>query len=88
MSPPRVSIEMMQLTNTTRIMKIAQNGCVSTRAAVRRTMLFGRNTHSALADENRNRSLSRLTTMNVYCQLVTKNKIITKISTFRAKKDC
>lgn len=54
-------------------MAIVQNGCVSIRAAVRRITLFGRNSPIAFDDENRNKSLFRLTIMNVYTHTRTQN---------------
>lgn len=63
---PRIKSNVKQLNKTTRIIKILQNGCVKIRAAKRRGTLFGRNSQSDFDDGNRNRSLFRLTTMNVY----------------------
>lgn len=62
---PRGKSRVKQLAKMTQIMAIVQNGCVSIRAAVRRITLFGRNSPSAFDDENRNKSLFRLTIMNV-----------------------
>lgn len=61
-------------------MNTAQNGWVSTFAAVRRAKLLGRNTHNALDDENRNKSLFWLITMNV---CIHSEKIGKKISNIK-----
>lgn len=65
----RSTNEMIQLIKMIRIINAVQNGWVNTLHAVRRIKLFGRNTHNALDDANRNRSRSLLITMNVWIRM-------------------